>query len=277
MKAELHCHSVASDGCLSYKDIFAFGKRVGLSAIAITDHDKFSLDDDIKSSCEENGLKFILGAEMSCRDMETKRRVHLLCYLPKNVLPLQKIADETLKKRGEVGEYMVERIVKDYPILKEDILKYSQKSACIYKAHIMRTFLDYGFDKELYGKLYNQIFIENKEKYSVSIDYPNIFDVLEEAKAAGAVTILAHPSVYKSMDLASYLAKNGLIDGIEINHPKNKKDDIAVLEELVKEYNLIKTGGTDFHGFFNSSPNPIGSYPTDEENLNRIFSLSNLK
>ena len=277
MKAEMHCHSVFSDGCLGYEEIFSYAKNTGLSAIALTDHDHFPTNEKIKLSCEEKGMRFIFGAEMSCKDYNTNRRVHLLCYLPKDVSPLKKIADETLKKRNEVGEYIIQRILKAFPIPREAIEKYSKNSACIYKAHIMRALLDYGFDKELYGKLYNFIFYENKERFSLPIAYPNVLDVLSAAKEAGSVTVLAHPSVYKSMDLAKSLAKKGLIDGVEIYHPKNKKEDIAVLEEMAKEFNLIKTGGTDFHGFHNSSPNPIGSFTTDEKNLKEIFSLSERK
>lgn len=276
MKAELHCHSVISDGCLSYEEIFDYAKGIGLSHIALTDHDSFSTE-KIKASAEEKGLGLIVGAEMSCRDEETKNRVHILCYMPKDLSPLKNIADQTLKKRNEVGEYIIEKITRDFPISKEAILKYSEKSACIYKAHIMRAFLDYGFDKELYGRLYGEIFYENKEKYSKAIAYPNVFDVLEAGRESGAVVVLAHPSVYKSMGLAEYLSKNKLIDGVEIYHPKNKKDDILALEEMAKKYNLAVTSGTDFHGFHNSCPNPLGSFMAEDDAINRIFAISSAK
>ena len=50
------------------------------------------------------------------------------------------------------------------------------------------------------------------------------------------------------MDLVKHLAPSGLIDGIEVYHPRNTPEDQQVLLKLCEENNLIVTGGTDFHG-----------------------------
>lgn len=74
------------------------------------------------------------------------------------------------------------------------------------------------------------------------------------------------------MDLVKHLAPSGLIDGIEVYHPRNTPEDQQVLLKLCEENNLIVTGGTDFHGSYASrKANPLGTCVTDEDNLKKIF------
>ena len=59
------------------------------------------------------------------------------------------------------------------------------------------------------------------------VKYPSVQEVIATAKAAGAVLVFAHPTVYKSMPLVRQLAKEGIIDGIEVDHPRNSPEDKA--------------------------------------------------
>ena len=97
-----------------------------------------------------------------------------------------------------------------------------------------------------------------------------MYDVLPIAKASGGVVVLAHPSVYQSMDLARKLAENHMVDGIEVHHPRNREEDKAVLLELCQKYGLHVTGGTDYHGH-NANDNPIGTGLAPEEILNVLL------
>ena len=75
-----------------------------------------------------------------------------------------------------------------------------------------------------------------------------------------------------SMELVRRLAPSGLIDGIEVYHPRNTPEDQQELLKLCSDNHLIVTGGTDFHGSYASRrANPLGTCVTDQENLKKIF------
>ncbi|MEG1448639.1 MAG: PHP domain-containing protein, partial [Oscillospiraceae bacterium] len=117
----------------------------------------------------------------------------------------------------------------------------------------------------------------NREKYARSIDYPSVYDALDVIKKSGSVCVLAHPSVYDTIDLMKELAENGLIHGIELNHPRNTLKAKEIIVSTAKKYDLILTGGTDFHGFCSSGMTyPLGSFVTDDNNIQKLLEKDKL-
>ena len=70
------------------------------------------------------------------------------------------------------------------------------------------------------------------------------------------------------------LAAEGRIDGIEIDHPRNSEEDKAECHALCARYNLIVTGGTDFHGSNTAHPHPVGTCTTADGQIARIDALA---
>jgi hypothetical protein len=79
--------------------------------------------------------------------------------------------------------------------------------------------------------------------------------------------------MFNNIALLKELIEAGKIDGIEAYHfsatPQKQKE----LEELAKKHDLIVTGGSDFHGLYNSTMTHIGKYVTDQENLDKLFRM----
>jgi len=97
-------------------------------------------------------------------------------------------------------------------------------------------------------------------------EYPDVFEVLELLQSSGAVTVLAHPSVYDSMPLLPDLIDAGL-DGVEVWHPRNTEADRTELLGIAERHGLVTTGGSDFHGMYSAGPNPFGSCTTPDAAL----------
>ena len=155
---------------------------------------------------------------------------------------------------------------------REHVLRYSAASNSIYKVHIMQALLDLGYDTAIYGPLYQQLFSDHGGSCIEKTAYPQLEEVLQAVRQARGVAVFAHPSVYQSMELVRQLAPSGLIDGIEVYHPRNKPEDQQELLELCRQHNLIVTGGTDFHGSYASrKANPLGTCVTDAANLKKLF------
>ena len=127
----------------------------------------------------------------------------------------------------------------------------------------------------VYGKLYSYLFgWEPRGVVLHQVKYPSVQEVIATAKAAGAVLVFAHPTVYKSMPVVRQLAKEGIIDGIEVEHPRNSPEDRAECAALCEQYGLIHTGGTDFHGANHKVPHTVGTCTTADDQVARILELA---
>ena len=82
MKADLHCHTMLSDGTLGIEELIQVAKKSGVDTIAITDHD--TLAGTVRAAIigKRFNINVITGVELSCWDDERNRKVHLLCYMP---------------------------------------------------------------------------------------------------------------------------------------------------------------------------------------------------
>ena len=272
MIGDLHCHSKLSDGSTGLEDIVFYAKRAGLDVLALTDHDTMSGVSRAEILGKRYGITILPGVEISTFDPDTKRRVHILCYLPQKPDRLAGLLGRTLEARRRSGEQMIQNVTRFFPITPEHVLRYAATSNSIYKVHIMQALLDLGYDTAIYGPLYQQLFSDKDGSCLVGTVYPSLDEVLQTVKSARGIAVFAHPSVYRSMELVRRLAPSGLIDGIEVYHPRNTPEDQQELLKLCSDNHLIVTGGTDFHGSYASRrANPLGTCVTDQENLKKIF------
>lgn len=272
MKADLHCHSQFSDGSMTVEEILFLADKIGLNYLAITDHDTFKGAEKAKKEALKYNINIIYGAEISCFDYERKRPIHLLCYNPKTTDNINKICVQTLKKRNEASVKMAEAISKYYPLNMAHIMRYAMQSQVIYKQHIVKALMDMGYDNLLYGKLYNEILSSKNGKFYIPFDYPNVLDVIEALKQDEAKIIVAHPNEFNTFEFIEERAKQSLIDGVELNHPSADENTILKIKNIAEKYNLILTGGTDFHGLNSAVQYTLGSYLTDEVNLCKLIS-----
>lgn len=273
MLADLHCHSRYSDGSTSVENIIKYASQANLDYLALTDHDTLAGVEVAKKYGDKYGVKIITGVECSCLDKQRRRSVHMLCYMPKDVVTLQSHLNNTLESRRNQKLQIIENVKMLYHIEVEDVLKFVGESQSIYECHIMQALADRGYSNIICGDMMSELMSKKGSCY-VPTDYCDVRETVKVIKDCGGLAVLAHPEEYNSLELAQELAENKLIDGVEIFHPRNSEETRAFLIELSKKYNLIVTGGSDFHGQFTKLPKPIGYCTTDEKNLARILSYT---
>lgn len=276
VKGDLHCHTKLSDGSEGIEDVIALAKRIGLDFISLTDHDTMASFSRSRILADRYGINVIPGVEFSAYDEVRNRKVHILCYLPLKPDRLEGLCIRANESRKKAGNEMAKLVMKKYPITAESITKYSSSSNCIYKQHIMRALFDAGYTTSIYGELFQELFNRETGSCLVSYRYPNVYEVLSAIHEAGGVTVMAHPSVYHSMDLLRELVDQNLLDGIEVYHPRNTEEDRAACLALAEEKGLLVTGGSDFHGMYSSTNRShIGSEVVHRDALDQLFKISN--
>ncbi len=276
MIGDLHCHTTLSDGSLGIEDIIVQAKRTGIDFISITDHDTMSSINRAKILGERYGVQTVPGVELSAWDKKRGRKVHILCYAPQKPDRLEGLCIKSCEIRRQCANEMVQNVMKKYPITPESVLKYATGSKSIFKQHIMHALIDYGYTTHFYGKLNDELFNLKTGSCIVEREYPDVNFVLDLIHSSRGVAVMAHPVYYDSVELLKELAESGKIDGVEVYHYTTGKQQEELLG-IAAQYNLIVTGGSDFHGLYNAKPTYIGSNTTDRENLERIFRLANKK
>jgi predicted metal-dependent phosphoesterase TrpH len=245
---DLHTHSTASDGTLSPRELVYLAKKVGLKALALTDHDTLDGLSQAYQTAKEEGLPFLCGVEISVK-FEGPGHFHLLGYFLEPPEELKEVLDKLKSARAERNKKMVEKLRE----LGIDITLEELQS--IASGEIGRPHFAYLLVKKGYVRSIEEAF-ERYLKKGAPAYHPKALLTEEEAisaiKKAKGIPVLAHPITLKLSDeaLKSYLIRLkelGLM-GVEVYYSEHTKEYTKFLERLADELALIKTGGSDFHG-----------------------------
>lgn len=268
---DLHCHTKLSDGSVGIEELISIAKKSNLDCIAITDHDTLAGTVRGKVIGERQGLKVIPGVELSSFDYKRGRKVHILCYLSDTPNRLEGLCKRTSMERKKAGQIMIMKAMQKFPLSAEHIMKCASGSTNLYKQHIMHALMDIGYTTTVFGELYQQLFNKNSpDCISTPVKYPDVYEVMDSIHEAGGIAVMAHPAEYDSFDLIEELVPAGL-DGVEVWHPRASEEDRERILAIAKQHDLLTTGGTDFHGMYNSRPLPLGTCCTPAESLEALL------
>lgn len=270
---DLHTHTIHSDGSCAVERNFQLAKQSGLNYLAITDHDYIEDFDRDSKLAEKYGIQAIHGVELSTYDYKVNRRVHILCYMPLTLEPIRKICEETTSRRAVAGLEMARLVAERYPITVEDIQAAAGPSGSIFKQHIMLALMQAGFATEMYGLLWKELFDFKSGSCVRTCVQPDIWSVLPIIRETGGICVMAHPFTYDSIDLLKELLEKRLLDGVEVWSSKSNDEQERYLLDLTRQYTLIPTGGSDFHGSNASKVSPIGCATTPESSIEALFAL----
>lgn len=248
MKADLHMHSVYSDGRLTPKELAFKAKSAGLDLFSVTDHDSLEGLEEKKQAAKEVGLPFLSGWEISAY-ADTK--VHVLGYGCK---PGGAYA-EFLKKRLESGYLRADDMRKKanayygLDVTMDEIEEFHLvKSAPM---HTMSTVC--AFARRLgcdYGELYLNTFTKGKPAYS-DLGRPTPEEGVEIIHGMGGKAFLAHPGrielgFSEREELFRRLILKGL-DGIEYIYTTHTVSETEYFKQFAEKHDLLLSGGSDFH------------------------------
>ena len=158
MKADLHCHTVLSDGAMDIDQLLHYASRIHLDYIAIADHESTH---SIPAACalgEELNLHVIPAVEIAARHKETGINVHLLCYYPADTKRLQKRLDKDLKLFSDSVIRSYQSLMDEYPITMDQLYEASRQSTGIYYTHIMQVLSLMGYTGQPIGELHRELF-----------------------------------------------------------------------------------------------------------------------
>ncbi len=249
---DLHTHSTCSDGTYSVKELIDYAHEKNLAAIALTDHDTVEGLDEAVSYARDNyqDLEVVPGIEFST--VNEGKDVHVVgLYIDHHNTKFVNELNEFIESRTRRNIKMCRKLSEEAGIpISYDELTAKFKGAVITRAHYAKLIVEKGYAKsnaEVFDRLIgdNCPFYVPREKISPE---QAIISILK----AGGVPILAHPVLYHMSDerlerLVSRLKDVGLV-GIEAIYSTYTAGDERHIKELAEKYNLLVSGGSDFHG-----------------------------
>ena len=243
LRLDLHLHTTASDGLLKPSAVVQLARKHRLNAIAITDHD--TTDGIAEAQHVAAGSPVVIpGIELSAA--EGNLDVHMLGYYvqPADAVFQTKLAQFQMDRLSR-GFEMVEKLVAlGKPIAWERVVAIADGGA-VGRPHVARAMVEAGYVSSVAEAF--QVYLYTGGPAYISRLRLSPEDAIRLIHQAGGVAVLAHPALVQDYEtLTERLIPAGL-DGVEVVHPRNTEGVRANLRGLAVRYNLIMTGGSDFH------------------------------
>ena len=240
---ELHCHTTYSDGLLTPTQLVEVAVQAGVKALAITDHDTLSGWEEAIQAAKTSDLEIVTGVELST--VYNERSLHILGFYP-NRGKLEKPLKERLNGRKNRAELIIAKLAKlGYPVE----LEFMGEGVAPSRPHIAMAMVKAGYVKSS-QEAFDRWLGDHKPAF-VQYEKFSSLEGIELLKSCDAVPVWAHPFLFQGGDVETVfheLLQAGLM-GLEVYHPGHTPKQMQILEQWCDEYQLLKTGGSDYHGW----------------------------
>jgi 3',5'-nucleoside bisphosphate phosphatase len=272
---DLHTHTNFSDGTDSPTQLINKALAAGISVLGLTDHDSISGWQEAITALRP-GISLVPGSEISCQTSDGIS-VHILGLLfDSENLELMGTMQATRENRhGRMAKIITRLNEAGIDISMQDVLDQLAEGATLGRPHLADALVEKGVVASR-DEAFTQM-LHNKSKYYVSHYSPLPEVAIKMIKAAGGVSVIAHPMASHrgrtiSLETFGSLIDAGL-DGVEVDHRDHSPDEKTQLIELAKQNNLVMTGASDYHG--NGKLNQLGEYVTMPEQWERLEARAN--
>jgi len=269
MRGDFHLHTTASDGKLSPSDLVALAARNGLQIIAITDHDSTEGLAEAIAAAGPFGLQLIPGIEMSS-DLGLNE-VHILGLFIEHEDPeLQRALAQMRVDREDRGYRMVQNLgALGYALDWERVLAIAAGGA-VGRPHVAEAMLERGYVASVQDA-FDRFLGRDGPAYA---ERPKLLttDAVAFVQRFGGLAVVAHP-FDGPQDLETLLAdlKPAGLVGLESYYGTYTAEQVQSLVATAGRFDLIPTGGSDFHGFEREVGVAPGTFPYPEKAVERLL------
>lgn len=240
---DLHAHSTASDGDMPPAAVVRRAREASLSALALTDHDTLAgLPEAIAAGAAE-GVTIVAGCEFSVA--AEWGEMHVLGYfLPADHPELEAFLRECRHDRERRAEEMVAKLTRlGVPVTVDDVKAVA--GGALGRPHVARAIVAREGAADI-SQAFDRYLGRGRPAF-VAKRLPAFADVAGLVRRIGGVVSAAHLKDRGTRERLRRLRGEGL-DAVETRHPRHSADQRARLTSLAKELDLLRTGGSDWHG-----------------------------
>lgn len=241
--ADLHIHSIYSDGSLTPFEILSHCKKVALKAMAIADHDTVSGIESLLG-CDHDGVEVIPAVEMSSNIGSLD--IHILGYcVDHEDGQLLEYLDDFKKHRAQRVKKILKNLSRDGVAVEFEQVKTVAQKGALGRPHIATVLVENGYVRSI-----NEAFtryLGYHSPYYVPKKNVQPREVIRRIKDSRGVPVVAHAGTLGDCQLLYQLIMDGIM-GVEVWHPDHTYRWQQMLREIALKNDLIMTGGSDCHG-----------------------------
>ena len=274
LNADLHCHSVVSDGTLTPEALAERAKANGVNLWALTDHDELGGQQRAKTAASALKLDYLAGVEISVTWMG--QTIHIVGLgIDANHQGIIEGLRSTREGRGNRAKLMAEQLLKvGIPGAYEGALHFAGNHDLISRTHFARYLVEQGVCKDT-EHVFKNYLVEDKPGY-VPHMWAKLDDAVSWIKAAGGVAVIAHPGRYNfnamQMDeLYKHFKDLGGL-GIEVITGSHSPDQYKTYAKIAQQYGFLASRGSDFHDPSESHVD-LGTLPHLPDHLTPVWSV----
>lgn len=246
---DLHTHSVYSDGTWTPTQLLHEAEHLGLSAIALTDHNTVAGLPEFMAAAEHCPVTAVPGVEFSTEWEGIELHILGLFIQPRHYTAVTCLLEDFLRRKDQCNRSLVEKLNRAGYVLDYEAIKAATPNGQINRAHIGAVLTEKGYVSSV-REAFSTI-LSPEGGYYTPPRRLGAFAAIDFIKSIGAAAVLAHPFLdLTEPQLRRFLktAKSHGLDGMEIQHPSHSEAQRCLAAEIAAEFSLKPSGGSDFHG-----------------------------
>ncbi|WP_439126743.1 3',5'-nucleoside bisphosphate phosphatase [Ramlibacter humi] len=274
MNADLHCHSVVSDGTLTPEELAERAAGNGVELWALTDHDEIGGQHRAAAAARANGMKYLTGTEISVTFAGETVHIVGLGFDAGDTRMLEGLTATRGGREARAREMAAQLAQVGIPGAYEGALKYVGNPELISRTHFARFLVEVGACKDT-PEVFRKYLTEGKPGY-VPHRWASLKDAVQWITLGGGIAVIAHPARYKFTANEEYAlfsefkAHGGR--GVEVVTGSHTAAEATRYAGTAKEFGLAASRGSDFHSP-DESHTDLGKLPPLPEGLTPVWEL----
>ncbi len=274
LNADLHCHSVVSDGTLTPEALAQRASANGVQLWALTDHDEIGGQHRARAAAHANGMDYLTGTEISVTFADNTVHIVGLGFDPDDEQLAQGLA-LTRGGRGararEISRQLEEAGIHD---AYEGALKYVGNPELISRTHFARHLVEIGACRDT-SEVFRRFLTEGHPGF-VPHQWASLSSAVHWIREAGGMAVIAHPARYRftaneEFALFSEFRKHGG-EGVEVVTGSHTPSEYGTYADMAREFGLAASRGSDFHSP-QESHTDLGALPPLPQGLTPVWEL----
>ena len=274
LNADLHSHSVISDGTLAPEDLAARARANGVELWALTDHDEVGGQHRAAAAAQAQGMAYLTGTEISVSFASTTVHIVGLGFDPDNPQLAQGLAATRGGRGGRAREMAAQLAQVGIEGAYEGALEFVGNPELVSRTHFARFLVDAKVCRDT-AEVFRKYLVEGRPGY-VPHRWAALGDAVRWITEAGGVAVIAHPARYKLTANEEYAlfsefkAHGG--QGVEVVTGSHSAAEYVTYGAMAQEFGLAASRGSDFHSP-EESHTDLGALPLLPGTLTPVWEL----
>ena len=274
LNADLHCHSVVSDGTLAPEDLAARARANGVELWALTDHDEIGGQPRAAAAARSQGMAYLTGTEISVSFANTTVHIVGLGFDADNPQLAQGLATTRGGRGGRAREMAAQLAQAGIHGAYEGALKFVGNPELVSRTHFARFLVETRVCRDT-AEVFRKYLVEGKPGF-VEHRWASLADAVRWITQAHGMAVIAHPARYRltaneEFALFSEFKQHGG-QGVEVVTGSHSVAEYAEYADMAREFGLAASRGSDFHSP-DESHTELGSLPPLPRGVTPVWEL----